>query len=403
MNSMRIGLFTDTYYPETNGVATSVFQLKKELELLGHDVYVFTVSNPKQKEKEPHVYRMPSIPFVLLKERRVSCAFAKKWYRKIKALHLNVIHTQTEFLVGHMGRRAAEKFHIPLVHTYHTLYEDYTHYLRIPGNERLKGVVRLLSRICLNRADTVIVPTEKVQKIVRGYGVNKEIIVQPTGIQLGKFGRPDWNEVHALKEKYGIKPGQHILLCIGRLSQEKNIAEILHFLKKVIDTDRDVRLLLVGDCPERANLEQIVEESGLKSYVTFTGEEPWSQIQNYYALGDVFVSASRSETQGLTYVEALASGKPLLVRKDDCLNGLLMDGVNGYAYEDEKEFLDGYQKLFDTQEGFTEVQIRESAQKLSSEAFGANIERIYQNVIEQYREKRMEGYERDAETHPMAG
>ena len=391
---MRIGLFTDTYYPETNGVATSVYQLKKELELLGHDVYVFTVSNPNQKEAETHVYRMPSIPFILLKERRVSCAFAKKWYRKIQALHLDVIHTQTEFLVGHMGRKAAEKFHIPLVHTYHTLYEDYTHYLRIPGNERFKGVVRIWSRICLNWADRIVVPTEKVRNIVQGYGVNKEITVQPTGIRLGKFGMVDWNEVTVLKQKYGIQPGQHVLISIGRLSQEKNIAELLHFLKEAVEIDPEVRFIIVGDGPERMNLEQIVQEDALERYVVFTGEVPWNRIQNYYALGDVFVSASVSETQGLTYAEALASGKPLLVRKDDCLQGLLQEGINGYAYEDRTGFLEGYRKLFAPQDALDEKTVRESVQKLSSKAFGEHIESIYRDVIAQYREKQTEGYER---------
>lgn len=384
---MRIGLFTDTYYPEINGVATSVYQLKKELELLGHEVYVFTVSNPKQKEKETHVFRMPSIPFVLLKERRVSCAFTKKWYQKIKELHLDMIHTQTEFIVGHMGRKAAEKYHIPLVHTYHTLYEDYTHYLKIPGNERLKGMVRILSRICLNRADVVVVPTKKVEKIVRGYGVKKEIVVQPTGIQLEKFRKIDWKEVAILKKRYGITPKQHVLFSIGRLSQEKNIVEILHYLKSVIAIDKNVRFLIVGDGPERVNLEQLVQEEEITPYVIFTGEVPWSKIQNYYAMGNIFVSASISETQGLTYAESLAVGKPLLVRRDDCLHDLLQEGVNGYAYEKKEDFLKGYQKLFELQEIYAQAQIRESVKKLSAKVFGKNIQAIYLNVAQKYMKK----------------
>ena len=192
----------------------------------------------------------------------------------------------------------------------------------------------------------------------------------------------DWNEVTALKQRYGIKPEQHVLLSIGRLSQEKNIAEIMRFLKVVAAVDKDVRLLIVGDGPERENLEQIVQESEIASYVSFTGEVPWSQIQNYYALGDVFVSGSVSETQGLTYAEALASGKPLLVRKDDCLNGLLETGVNGYAYENEMEFLAGYRKLFDAQTAIEETQVRASVQKLSSKVFGEHIEQIYRGVLD---------------------
>lgn len=149
---MRIGLFTDTYYPELNGVANSVFQLKKELENRGNDVYVFTVSNPAIKQAEEKVYRLKSIPCSLLKERRMSCTFFHEWFRIIRELKLDIIHTHTEFMVGHIGRKAAEKLHIPHIHTYHTIYEDYTHYLKIPGNEKLKGVIRGLSCICCNHA-----------------------------------------------------------------------------------------------------------------------------------------------------------------------------------------------------------------------------------------------------------
>lgn len=381
---MRIGLFTDTYYPETNGVATSVYQLKKELEELGHEVYVFTVSNPHMKEKEEHVYRMPSIPCVLLKERRVSCAFARKWYRIIQALQLDVIHTQTEFMVGHVCRKAAEKLGIPLIHTYHTLYEDYTHYLKIPGNAKLKGVVRNLSRIWMNRADVVIVPTEKVRRIIQGYGVSKEIVVQPTGINMEKFGMVDQSKVALLKERYGITGDRHVLLSIGRLSHEKNIAEILTFMKAVIERDDKAMLLIVGDGPEHENLLNIVREEGLEAHVTFAGEVPWNEIQNYYALGEVFVSGSVSETQGLTYIEAIASGRPLLVRQDECLEGVLQTGANGYSYTDEAGFLEGYDKLFGEDTKLEADGVRESIGHLSSKAFGRNIEEIYETAVAEY-------------------
>lgn len=227
---MNIGLFTDTYYPEINGVANSVYQLKKELEAKGNNVYVFTVSNPYMKEKENNVYRLKSIPCLLLKERRISCSILKKWYRIIESLNLDIIHTQTEFVLGHLGRKAAQKFNIPLVHTYHTIYEDYTHYLRIPGNENLKGIIRSFSKICCDRADEVIVPTDKVKNILINYGVYKPIVIQPTGIDISKFCITDYNKVQELKRAYNIKPDNHVMISIGRLSKEKNLHEIIEFM-----------------------------------------------------------------------------------------------------------------------------------------------------------------------------
>lgn len=208
---MKIGIFTDTYYPEINGVANSAYQLKKELEKRGNTVYVFTVSNPDVKEKEEHVFRMKSLPLVLLHDRRVGCSRANTWLHTIRDLHLDIIHTQTEFSVGHIGRKAAEKLGIPMVHTYHTIYEDYTHYLKIPGNENLKGIVRIMSRHCCDNADLVIVPTDKVKHLLLEYGVSKQVLVQPTGIDLGKFHTIDSTLVNRLRTDYHLSKDMHAL------------------------------------------------------------------------------------------------------------------------------------------------------------------------------------------------
>jgi len=380
---MRIGLFTDTYYPEVNGVANSVFQLKKELEDRGNQVYVFTVSNPAVKEKEEHVYRMKSVACPLIRERRMNCSFFGHWFSIIKSLKLDVIHTQTEFFVGHIGRKAAQKLQIPLVHTYHTIYEDYTHYLRIPGNEKLKGMIRSISRICCNHADEVIVPTDKVKQLLLSYGVQRPILVQPTGIQLSKFNTVDRNEVTEIKLKYNIEPKQHVLISIGRLSKEKNLQEIIEHMEKIVKLDPMARLLIVGDGPERTNLEESVKAKKLGSYVKFTGEVDWTHIQNYYAAGDVFTCASTSETQGLTYAEALACGKPILVRKDECLKNLLQDGINGYFYQNETEFIERYRLLFQNKK-YEEMKFiaRESVKNISAKVFGGNMEQIYRDCLE---------------------
>ncbi|MDD4432121.1 MAG: glycosyltransferase [Parabacteroides sp.] len=400
---MRIGLFTDTYYPEINGVANSVYQLKKELEDRGHEVFVFTVSNPIVKEKESHVYRMKSVACPLLKERRMSYAGFRHWFQLIGDLKLHVIHTQTEFTVGHIGRKAAKKLHIPLIHTYHTIYEDYTHYLKIPGNEKLKGMVRTISRVCCDHADEVIVPTDKVKKLLITYGVKKQIQVQPTGIQLYKFSLVDLEKVQQIKAQYNIETNHHVLVSIGRLSKEKSLNEIIEFMSKVIKTDGLVRLLIVGDGPEREHLEEQVRDKNLEAYVYFTGEVDWKEIQNYYAVGDVFTCASTSETQGLTYAEALACGKPLLVREDECLSSFLQSGTNGYFYRDETEFINCYQILFQNEQcRKMSFDAMESVNKLSSKTFGKNIEQIYFRLTKQAQMQR-KGDELYEQIHSVAG
>lgn len=375
-------MFTDTYYPEANGVATSVFQLKKELERRGHTVYIFTVSNPRMKEKEENVYRIKSIPFVLLKDRRVGCPLVRMWVRRIRKLELDVIHTQTEFIIGHIGRKAAKECQIPLLHTYHTIYEDYTHYLKVPGNSNLKCVARIMSRYICEKANEVIVPTEKVRNLLEQYGVRKPICVQPTGIDLSKFDTYEPDKVRQLKEQYGLERASCILFSVGRLAKEKNPIEILRYLTPVLAKDSGVKFLFVGDGPERKELENYVKEKNLTEQVRFTGEVSWKEIQNYYALGDVFVSASTSETQGLTYIEALAAGKPLLVRQDQCLADILEDGVNGYAFHDERSFLEGLQKL-KSKGRFLKMKedAKESVKHISSHAFGERLESVYESML----------------------
>ncbi|MEF9946674.1 MAG: glycosyltransferase family 4 protein [Lachnospiraceae bacterium] len=381
---MNIGLFTDTYYPEINGVATSVYQLKKELEKKGHQVYVFTVSNPAVVENETHIFRMKSIPFPLFKERRVGLLSGNKWFQTIQSLNLDIIHTQTEFVIGHMGRLAAQKFHISHIHTYHTIYEDYTHYLKVPGNEKLKGIVRLFSKHCCERADYVVAPTDKVRSLLLGYGVKKSIHVQPTGIDLSKFGHVSLNELEKLRNRFGITKETHVLLSIGRLSKEKNVREIIEQIPQLIQKDKHIKMLIVGDGPERENLQAYVSESNLSEYIIFVGEVPWKKIQNYYALGDIFVNASTSETQGLTYIEALAAGIPLLVKQDDCLKDVLQQGVNGYAFTNSEDFRHFYFELIETVSApYFWRTVKQSASFCSSQAFGKNMEQIYNSVIQQ--------------------
>ncbi|MDD3206627.1 MAG: glycosyltransferase family 4 protein [Lachnospiraceae bacterium] len=396
---MNIGIFTDTYYPEINGVANSAYQLKKELEARGNNVYVFTVSNPKMRDYETHVFRISSIPLVLLKDRRIGCTTLGFWYKVIKNLNLDVIHTQTEFTVGHIGRKVARKLGIPLIHTYHTIYEDYTHYLRIPGNQKLRGTIRSLSRVCCDHADIVVVPTKKVKNLLISYGVKKNIVVQPTGVDLAKFQNVEETQVERLREQYGLKHTDHVLISIGRLSKEKSIDEIIALTEKIRQTDQRIKLVIVGNGPEEKILKKIVIDRQLDNCVIFTGAVNWSEIQNYYALGNVFVSASTSETQGLTYVEALASGKPLLVKKDECLNEILEYGKNGYSFTTDSEFISNYQKFFEANE-WTNMNASavDAAKHISSSRFGYGIEQIYMDALKA--EKEGQTYEK---IHAVAG
>ena len=379
---MRIGLFSDTYCPEINGVATSTQQLKKGLEALGNEVFVFAPDNNAIIEDDKNVIRKYSIPFFLLKDRRCCVFRVRKAVREIKDLKLDIVHSQTEFVMGHLARLTAHKYNIPHVHTYHTVYEDYTHYLKVPGkNSRvIKNIVRKASRVLCERANVIVVPTDKVKSLLKSYRVRKNIYVQPTGINYEKFANPNMEKVSILKEKFGIKSSNRVLVTAGRMSKEKNMAELIKYLSEIIKKQPDTMLVIVGEGPEKHNLEHIVKSLGLSNNVVFTGPVPWEEMQNYYALGDIFICASTSETQGLTYIEALSSHKPLLVRWDNCLENVLYQGENGIGYNNCDEFVKGYFNICQNYDAMRD-KCADVAMKYSNIAFAQNIFNIYKSLL----------------------
>jgi len=382
---MKIGLFTDTYYPQINGVATSVLMLKENLEMRGHKVYVFTTTDPKADSEETNVYRVPSIPFI--SARRVGTFYNPRLAKFIKKLGLDVIHTHTEFSLGIFGRAIARELDIPFLHTYHTIYEDYTHYIGRLGlfDPIAKMAVRKLSINFCNSADKVIVPTGKVKDLLLSYNVKQNISIVPTGIELNKFSKYNYNSsiVQSLRTNLGIGEKDKIILYIGRISKEKNIEEILLSMKTYLKDKKDVKFVLIGDGPEKSILENKAKEFGIHNQTIFAGERPWDEIGLYYQIGDVFVSASQSETQGLTYMEALASGVPVVAKSDECLDGVLKDNINGYAFHDQDDFikyLDSilYNKLKKEQLSIGAIK---STRKFSVENFAYTIEELYKNML----------------------
>lgn len=382
---MNIGLFTDTYYPELNGVANSVYLLKKELEKRGHNVYVITTKTPGAPENEEGVFRLPSTACSFVPERRIGLLYHPKIALQIRKMKLDVIHTNTEFAIGMFGRIMAKELLVPVVHTYHTIYEDYTHYIKkyISSEKRAKQLVKQFSKFSVRGAEELIVPTEKVSDLMRRYGVKPDINIIPTGIDIRRFGERDTEEEkRALKKSLGISPEDKVVLYLGRVSEEKNIDEVMGYLNDYMDVNQKVTFLVIGDGPYRPNLETNAKKLKNHEKMVFAGAKPWDEITHYYQLADVFVSASTSETQGLTYIEALASGVPVVARKDECLEGVLFQGVNGYEFEDEATFVDGLnQILVNERKVDYSKNATDSAEQFSTENFATKVENIYHHAV----------------------
>ena len=349
---MVVGIFTDTFYPEINGVATSVLLLKRELENLGNSVYVFTSNTPVLKKCEDieNTFRLPSAPFVFLPSRRVAVVYKRSVAHKIRSLNLDIIHTNTEFSLGMFGKLMAAALNIPVVHTYHTLYKDYVHYISKGRMTTFSlELARMFSRSFCNNCHSLIVPTEKTKDVLLEYNVDRPIDIIPTGIDIGPFRRKesDEGEIRALKEKFGIGENDRVVVYVGRLAKEKNIHVVVEQMPKYISEAPNTKLLLVGDGPLKKRIKEIASAGGFLGNVVFTGEQPWSQINKFYKMGNVFISASLSETQGLTFIEAMAAGLPIVAKRDRAVEGLVVDGHSGYIFDSDDEIPSILSKVFD--------------------------------------------------------
>lgn len=337
---MKILITTDLYTTSTNGVVTSVRNLWDELKRRGHDVRILTLSENLDSYKEGDVYYIKSISIEFVyPDVRMPLSYHNDLVNELIEWKPDVIHSQCEFFSFQYAKRIAKLTGAPLLHTYHTLYEQYVAYV-IPSRRLGKRMVQELSRIRLKHVNMIIAPTTKVEDALRQYGMDNEIQVIPSGISLEQHtGRMSEEARQEKRKTLGISKDCHVILNLGRLGTEKNLQELIQFFKMALIQNPNLFFLIVGDGPDRKNLEELADELNISSKVLFTGMVQPTQVQEYYQIADVFVSASTSETQGLTYIEAIANGLPLLCRSDKCLQGVVQDGVNGYEYTSDEDFL----------------------------------------------------------------
>ncbi len=380
---MKILITSDWYSPAVNGVVTSVKNLCRELERRGHEVRVLTLSQTTHSWEQNGVTYLGSVPAGLVYPgARLRTAVARRLIQALADWRPDVIHSQCEFSTFFLARRMAEELDVPLVHTYHTIYEDYTHYFS-PSVRFGKKAVALFSRWVAARTDCIIAPTGKTRVLLQNYGVSCPVFVVPSGIDLKPFRQEkDALRSAVLRASLGIPENQAVLVFLGRLAEEKNAGELLQCRAAL--GDRPLTLLLVGDGPDRERLEGEAARLGLEAPdVVFAGMVPPGEVAGWYQLGDLFVSASTSETQGLTYIEALAAGVPALCRADPCLAGVIRDGENGWQYRDEEDFLEKLQNFLDSPDQWARLSrnAREGAEEFSAGTFAARVEAIYEEQI----------------------
>ncbi|WP_247906819.1 glycosyltransferase family 4 protein [Streptococcus anginosus] len=376
---MRIGLFTDTYFPQVSGVATSIRTLKTELEKLGHTVFIFTTTDKDVNRYEDwQIIRIPSVPFFAFKDRRIAYRGFSTALEIARQYQLDIIHTQTEFSLGLLGVWIAKELRIPVVHTYHTQYEDYVRYIA-KGMVIRPSMVKYIVRGFMSDLDGVICPSEIVYDLLMKYKVKVEKRVIPTGIELAKFERPEITaeNIADLREKLGISNQETMLLSLSRISYEKNIQAVLAALPAVLEENPDVKLVVAGDGPYLSDLKSQAKRLNITDAVIFTGMIAPSETALYYKAADFFISASTSETQGLTYLESLASGTPIIAHGNPYLDNVINDKMFGTLYYEERDLAGAILEAVIATPDLDEKSLAAKLYEISAENFGRRVYEFY--------------------------
>ena len=299
---MRVIIFSDTFPPEINGVATSSFALRAVLEEKGHQVMVVT-TNPYNNEtlSDYHTIRVPGAELKQLYDYRLAGIYYSKAMKMIRAFKPDLMHIQTEFGIGQFGYIAARMLRTPVVNTFHTQYEDYAYYITKGhfDNFARKFVRAYIKSSFENRTVEIITPSVKTKDYIRQIGFDGHINVVPTGIDFSKFNRSNFKEEDLLNKRreLGIKDDDYVLLSLGRVAAEKSIDLCIRGFKKYLDKyqDEHIKFLIVGGGPAFDSLVELSEQLGIKDKVIFAGSVPNTEVAFYYNLGDAFISASITE------------------------------------------------------------------------------------------------------------
>lgn len=387
---MRIGLFTDTYPPYINGVSTSIAMLKKALEKKGHQVFIVTINPEGRKysyEDNGRIIRIPGIP-VPIYDYRLSGIYPVRVVEKIRKWDLDVIHSHTEFGIGTFARIIAKQFDIPLVHTYHTMYEDYVHYItKGYFNGASKKIVEYLTKFyCDKTATELIVPTKKTYDLFKEkYHVDRNIHIVPTGIEIERFYKEKYSNVDTeeLRKKVGINKNDKVILFVGRLGKEKSVDLLIEGQASIIKKYPNCKLLIIGDGPDMELFHKLAHKYKIEDKVLLIGKVPWEEIPKYYQLADIFATASRTETQGLTVIEAMAASIPVVAADDESFKNIIIDDLNGYLFKNKHSYVSKVEKLLADTDKLERMgkQARISTEPYSTKYFAEKVLDVYKLAV----------------------
>jgi glycosyltransferase involved in cell wall biosynthesis len=381
---MNIAIFTNNYLPNPYGVSGSIESFRKQFEKLGHTVYIFAPNYKNYKDDNLNVFRYPALDIKYKIKFPLAIPFSPKMNKIIENLKFDIIHSQHPNLLGGAAAKWAKKKNIPLVFTWHTLYDQYAHFVPfVPQKLASKYIINKAVKYA-NGSNFVITPTESVKKIINDWGVkNKNIEAIPTGVEEKFYQNPDRN---LIRQKVDIKDYEILLLLVSRLTHEKNIEFLFDSVIKVLNNNSTVKFLVAGEGYLLPKLKNVAKENNLQDKILFEGIVEKENLKNYYASADIFVYASKSETQGMIVSEAMYMGLPIVAVDAPGVCDLVKNNENGFLVrESDDEFASAVQKLIDDKELRDKFGIE--SKKIARENFtdqvcAEKMLKVYESLIE---------------------
>ena len=332
---LKILFISDVYFPRINGVSTSIRTFVEQMQVLGHEVHLIAPDYDVLTEDEAWIKRIPARSIYFDPEDKlIKFGEAMKLLPSLEKEQYDIIHVHTPFVAHYLGLKLAAKLNIPCIETYHTFFEDYLHhYLPWMPKGFAKGLARMISKQQCNAVDAIVAPSNPMLEVLRAYGVKATAEVIPTGLQAHSFKEAGGQ---AFRLKHSIELGRPMLLYVGRVAFEKNIDFLLEMTQKLIEKQPDVLLVVTGEGPAEASLHKLAKTLNIENNVKFIGYlDRATELNACYASADVFVFASKSETQGLVLLEAMAQGTPVVAIAELGTASILIEGKGALIAPDD--------------------------------------------------------------------
>lgn len=390
---MRIAIFAETYFPFISGIVTHIQTLKESLEESGHEVLIVTAS-PKTNRHyvKDGVLYCPAIPMKRIYGYGFSNPLNLERLKIIREFNPDVLHIHTEFSMGIFAQFAARKLKKPIVYTLHTMYDDYLFYVAPHkfGQKMVKPAAHLYFRSTANKATEIIGPSLKVVEFLRRCGVERHINIIPNTVDLSDFlpqnVSPD--DISSVRKTLGIREGDTAICFVGRLGKEKSIDTLIEFFAQNCKGNEQYKLFIIGDGPEKNNLAKQIQDLDVTSQVKLLGRIEHASLPPYYHACDLFATASLSEMNSISMLEATASGLYVLQRLDIYNKNQIEAGENGETFTSSKEFgalVSAQAAMTAEQKAKRRERVTAFTNRYGKKEFVAQVLNVYERAIAEYK------------------